>query len=169
MGPCVTVVLLLCLSPVAAGDMQEDRQKALDLWERAVAAKGGRARLAGFRASRFGKEPISIGSCSGTLLAANSIRSCLSCRTTCGSFSTIGLERWGIRYACWTYERVWAGRLMVVPRARSCDQTPTLHIGSVSWDNVYFLETRWVQPTPVRCLAWSTRVEVGRSPGDADR
>jgi hypothetical protein len=44
----VSLLTLFCVS-AAAGSTQEDRQKAATLWDQAVAAKGGRDRLAGIR------------------------------------------------------------------------------------------------------------------------
>jgi hypothetical protein len=41
-----TLLVWSCLSAAAAADLQEDRRQALALWEQAVAAKGGRERLA---------------------------------------------------------------------------------------------------------------------------
>lgn len=48
-GICLRIISLLCLSVTVAGSAQEDRQTAQALWEEAIAAKGGRERLAGIR------------------------------------------------------------------------------------------------------------------------
>jgi hypothetical protein len=44
----VSLLMLFCVS-TAANSTQEDRQKAVTLWDQAIAAKGGRDRLAGIR------------------------------------------------------------------------------------------------------------------------
>ena len=48
-GISLRIISLLCLSVTVAGSAQEDRQTALALWEEAIAARGGRERLAGIR------------------------------------------------------------------------------------------------------------------------
>ena len=55
----ISVILftLLCIS-AAASSTQEDRQTAVTLWDRAVAAKGGRDRLAGIRSFAVQKTTV---------------------------------------------------------------------------------------------------------------
>ena len=49
-GISSTLLTLFCLGAAAGGSgAQEDRQKAVTLWEQAIGAKGGRDRLAGIR------------------------------------------------------------------------------------------------------------------------
>ena len=48
-GISLRLISLLCLSVTIAGSAQEDRRTAQALWEEAIAARGGRERLAGIR------------------------------------------------------------------------------------------------------------------------
>jgi hypothetical protein len=53
-----SLLTLFCVSAAAAGSTQEDRQKAVTLWDQAVAAKGGRDRLAGIRSFAIQKKTV---------------------------------------------------------------------------------------------------------------
>ena len=146
----MTVVLLLCLSPVAAGDMQEDRQKARDLWERAVAAKGSRERLAGIHSfavrertnfNRILLRDIARGKLDQIVCQLpNHMWEFLDYRPGKMGYSVRVLDvRTGLGWASY------GGPTRPFLRP---DTDTAYRLRQLQY--VYFLETRWVQPTPVR-------------------
>ena len=157
MGSWVTVVLLLCLSPDAAGDVQEDRQKAIDLWERAVAAKGGRERLAGIQSfavqertefNRILLRDMAVGKVDQIVCQLpNDWWEFLDYRPGKMGYSVRVLNtRTGLGWA----SHGGPTRPFLRP-----DTDTAYRLRQLQY--VYFLETRWMQPTPVR----ASRVRLG--------
>jgi hypothetical protein len=157
-----SLLALFCVSAAAAGSTQEDRQKAVTLWEQAVAAKGGRDRLAGIRSfaiqerTRFKRPTLPE-------MAVGRVDQ-IVCELPDAWWEFLDYRPGQMGYSVRVVNaRTGLGWASFGGPARPFlrpDTNTAFRMRQLQY--VYFLETRWVQPTPLR----ASRVQHGSRSAD---
>jgi hypothetical protein len=151
-----SLLMLFCVS-AGAGSTQEDRQKAVTLWDQAVAAKGGRDRLAGIRSfaiqerTRFKRPTLPE-------MAVGKVDQ-IVCELPDGWWEFLDYRPGQMGYSVSVINvRTGLGWASYGGPARPLlrpDTNAAFRMRRLQY--VYFLETRWVKPNPVR----ASRVQRG--------
>ncbi len=161
-GICWSLVMLFCLSAAGGSGAQEDRQKAVTLWEQAIGAKGGRDRLAGIRSVAILEK---AGFKRPTLpeMAVGRVDQ-IVCELPDAWWEFLdyrpGQMGYSVRVVNARTGLGWASQGGPASPLRRPDTHTAFRLRQLQY--VYFLETRWVQPTPLR----ASRVQHGSKSAD---
>ena len=156
----MTVVLLLCLSPVAAGDVQEDRQKAIDLWDAPSLQREAAHGWPAFRSFAV-RERTDFNRILLRDIARGKVDQ-IVCQLPNDWWEFLDYRPGKMGYSVRVFKHTnRSGRASHGGPTRPFlrpDTNTAYRLRQLQY--VYFLETRWVQPTPIRVssdrLGWKS-------------
>ena len=161
-GICLSLLVLVSLSAAAVGGPQEDRQKAVTLWEQAVAAIGGRDRLAGIKSFAI-HERTAFTKATLPEMAVGKVDQVV-CELPDGWWEFLDYRPGRMGYSVSVVNARtglgWDSYGGPAIPLRRPDTDAAFRMRQLQY--VYFLETRWVQPTPLR----ASRVQLGSRSAD---
>src|SRR5689334_21700927 len=161
-GIIASLFVLLCVRVMSGLDARpDDRSPAETLWDQAIAAKGGRDRLNGIQSFAI-KERARFDKPARPDMAVGQVEQIVvQLPDLWWSFSDYRPGKMGY---CVRVVNTTTGRHWATSGGAASKTAPDRSTGERlrRFEYVYFLETRWLQPTPLR----ASRAQLGRHPVD---
>jgi hypothetical protein len=158
----VSLLVMVCVSVVTGREAKsDDRAQAEALWNRAIAAKGGRERLSSIQSFAIKERALFDKPTRPDMAVGQVEQIVVELPDLWWSFSDYRPGKMGymVRVVNTTTGRHWA-TANGTPGKTAPDRSTSERLRRFEY--VYFLETRWVRPTPLR----ASRVQFGRRPVD---
>jgi hypothetical protein len=160
-GISFSLFALACMITTGGSVTQEDRQKAMTLWDQAITAKGGRDRLAGISSFAIQEKTVFRRPLPG--MAVGKVDQ-IVCELPDAWWEFLdyrpGQMGYSVRVVNARTGLGWASHGGPAEPLLRPDRDTAYRLRQLQY--VYFLQTRWVQPTPLR----ASRVQLGSSPAN---